>query len=311
MAFTKLEDWSETAASNTEINGIVLSDNTQIDQLDNIEREHMSQIAKFLGDDTLASATTTDLGSVPGRYISITGTTTITGLGTIKAGTIKYVSFAAALTLTHNATSLILPGAANITTAAGDTAIFVSEGSGNWRCLAYSRNAPPQGWEKIADYTPSALSSIDVTGLSAYRKLRISGYMLPATDGADAFARVSVDNGANWLQGGTDYSYQTLLATGVAVSSASGNGSRLELGTTNIGNAAGEGIRFSLELDNFNKNLAALGDGSSEHKNSAGSVAIGKLGTWCNGTAARNAVQIAFSSGNIASGFVTVEGWRG
>ena len=41
--------------------------------------------------------------------------------------------------LTHNATSLILPGGANISTAAADTAIMVSEGSGNWRCLAYQR----------------------------------------------------------------------------------------------------------------------------------------------------------------------------
>jgi hypothetical protein len=141
MAFTKLEDWSETAASNTEINGIVLSDSTQIDALDNIEREHMAQIAKWLGDDTLASATTTDLGSVPGRYVSVTGTTTITGLGTIKAGTIKYVKFTGVLTLTHNATSLILPGGASIGTAAGDTAVFVSEGSGNWRCVSFVRAA--------------------------------------------------------------------------------------------------------------------------------------------------------------------------
>ena len=50
------------------------------------------------------------------------------------------------LTLAHNATSLILPGAANIPTAAGDTAILVSEGSGNWRCLAYNRAvAVPSG----------------------------------------------------------------------------------------------------------------------------------------------------------------------
>jgi hypothetical protein len=34
---------------------------------------------------------------------------------------------------------LILPTAANITTAAGDTAIFVSLGSGNWKCLSYTR----------------------------------------------------------------------------------------------------------------------------------------------------------------------------
>jgi hypothetical protein len=45
------------------------------------------------------------------------------------------------LTLTHNATSLILPGATNITTAANDTALLISEGSGNWRCWSYTRAA--------------------------------------------------------------------------------------------------------------------------------------------------------------------------
>lgn len=87
----------------------------------------------------IASATTTDLSTATGYYVQITGTTTITGFGTEAAGVPRFLRFAGALTLTHNATSLILPGAANITTAAGDTAVFVSEGSGNWRCLAYQR----------------------------------------------------------------------------------------------------------------------------------------------------------------------------
>jgi len=87
----------------------------------------------------IASATTTDIGAATGNYLDITGTTTITGLGTIQAGTERTVRFTGALTLTHNATSLILPGAANITTVAGDVATFRSLGSGNWRCVAYTR----------------------------------------------------------------------------------------------------------------------------------------------------------------------------
>ncbi|MFA7308355.1 MAG: hypothetical protein WC026_16985 [Hyphomicrobium sp.] len=88
---------------------------------------------------TVASATTADIGAAASNFVSITGTTTITGLGTIAAGAMRWVKFGGALTLTHNGTSLILPGGANITTAAGDTAVFVSEGSGNWRCLGYQR----------------------------------------------------------------------------------------------------------------------------------------------------------------------------
>lgn len=87
----------------------------------------------------IASATTTDIGAATGNYVNVTGTTTITGLGTVQAGTRRIVTFTGALTLTHNATSLILPSASNIGTAAGDCAFFVSLGSGNWKCVAYTK----------------------------------------------------------------------------------------------------------------------------------------------------------------------------
>jgi len=100
---------------------------------------------------SVASATTADIGAALSNLVNITGTTTITGLGTVASGAMRLVRFAGILTLTHNATSLILPGARNIITAANDVAIFVSEGSGNWRCWFYRRAAiaPPvsEGWQ--------------------------------------------------------------------------------------------------------------------------------------------------------------------
>jgi hypothetical protein len=87
----------------------------------------------------VASAGTTSLGE--GGYFNITGTTTITDIdfGTDKAGRKAWVKFAGILTLTHNSSTLILPTGANIATAAGDTACFVSEGSDVVRCVAYTR----------------------------------------------------------------------------------------------------------------------------------------------------------------------------
>jgi len=43
------------------------------------------------------------------------------------------------LTLTHDATDLILPGGANITTAAGDEAEFIEYATGDYRCTNYSK----------------------------------------------------------------------------------------------------------------------------------------------------------------------------
>lgn len=140
MSKDKLEDWDEVAANNLDMGGISLAENVMRPPAVNNEmREHMAQVSKWLGDDTIVAASTTDLGTVPGRYISVTGNTTITAFGTLKAGTIKYLKFTGTPTITYNATSMILPGALSLTAAAGDTAIVVSEGSGNWRLVAYQR----------------------------------------------------------------------------------------------------------------------------------------------------------------------------
>lgn len=88
----------------------------------------------------IASAATTDIGALNTTVARITGTTTITSLGTNYNGP-RYVRFAGVLTLTHNATTLILPTGANITTAAGDSAIFVPKGNpaDGWNCVEYQR----------------------------------------------------------------------------------------------------------------------------------------------------------------------------
>ncbi len=104
------------------------------------------QITAVAGKDALtvkgadiASAATTDLAAATGELVDITGTVAITSFGVAPAGVERAIQFAAALTLTHNAVSLILPRGVNITTRAGDTAIFRSLGGGNWRCFSYSR----------------------------------------------------------------------------------------------------------------------------------------------------------------------------
>jgi hypothetical protein len=87
---------------------------------------------------TLASAAAVNIGAALANTVNISGTTTITAFDTIAAGAIRRLNFLGALTLTHNATSLILPNGVNITTRAGDVAEFLSLGGGNWRCLKYS-----------------------------------------------------------------------------------------------------------------------------------------------------------------------------
>lgn len=98
----------------------------------NAEREKLG-----LQGTNVASASTTNLETATGQLIDVTGTTTITAI-TLSQGHVRLVRFTGALTLTHGS-SLVLPTAANITTAAGDVAIFAGYASSVVRCLGYTR----------------------------------------------------------------------------------------------------------------------------------------------------------------------------
>lgn len=91
----------------------------------------------------VASSSTTDIGNNNGPVILITGTNAITSFGANYKGGI-FIRFSGVLTLTHSS-SLVLPGAANITTAAGDICIAVPIGNpaNGWRVMAYCRMSKP------------------------------------------------------------------------------------------------------------------------------------------------------------------------
>jgi hypothetical protein len=90
------------------------------------------------GSGAVASSGTTDLCASPQVLQTVSGTTTITSFGSnCVIGVQKTLVFSGILTLTYNGSSLIIPGAASKTTAAGDVAFAVYAGSGNWRVLSY------------------------------------------------------------------------------------------------------------------------------------------------------------------------------
>jgi uncharacterized protein YlzI (FlbEa/FlbD family) len=89
---------------------------------------------------SVASAVTTTIGTRgSGETVHITGTTGITSFGVSTTGTLRKVIFDGNVVLTYNATSLILPGAQNITTGSGDVMIIFCENGalGYWRVLSY------------------------------------------------------------------------------------------------------------------------------------------------------------------------------
>ena len=87
------------------------------------------------GDLTSASPLVID---TDGDYFDVTGTVSFAAM-TVAADRQFTLQFDGALTMTHHATNLDLPGEANITTAAGDVATFQSTGSNTVQCINYTR----------------------------------------------------------------------------------------------------------------------------------------------------------------------------
>ena len=168
----------------------------------------------------VASATITNIVAANSPNVRITGTNTITGLGTAASGTKITARFADALTFTHNGTSLILPGTANITTAANDTADMVSLGSGNWICTSYKKASGAAvvvagGQSQLVtspsvNVSPSTTSYISISGTStgedfavfcvAPRAMTISNLFVKTSDAQPASGSLVVTirkNGVN------------------------------------------------------------------------------------------------------------------
>jgi len=201
------------------------------------------------GASTIASATTTSIcgATVPHAYLSISGTTTITAFGTgCAAGQVKVVRFEGALTLTYNVTSLIIPGAIDVLTVAGDTAVLLSEGSGNWRVALYSRGTG----EALANPAVPVGTVLTHSGLTAPTKYAFGyGQDLDRTtystlfDAVTSVQTVSRTSGSPTLTGFTDIeqfgSGQPIEGTGIpastTVSSCTGTSCTMSANATTTG----------------------------------------------------------------------------
>lgn len=189
----------------------------------------------------IARAATTDIWSATGNFAHLTGTTTITSFGANIAGQWRLVRFAGAGTLTHNATSLILPTGANITTAANDTAMVVGEGSSNARVVAYQRangQALAAAAATVTGWTPSTNTASPNNTVNAARMLvnttSANGDAVIQPKGTGAFILALPDASAAGGDKRGNYAVDLQLQRSSAAEVASGIGS-LVVGAGNMG----------------------------------------------------------------------------
>jgi hypothetical protein len=240
--------WSTTAGSNqpdgTDTAAIV-------EDLQKIQAEVRKYTATKGAD--IASATITNLAGATGNYVHITGTTTIEEFGTVSVGVRFLLVFDGILQLTHDATKLILPTEANITTAAGDRCEVVSLGSGNFRCLWYQKASglPLAGFQPLdADLTAIAALTTEAFGRSLLTQADAGAARttleLATVDQAEAEAGTATTTRA--------WTAERVKQAIAALPAGIGVGQTWQLVTRNAGttytNTTGKPIGFSLRIRN-------------------------------------------------------------
>lgn len=114
----------------------------------------------------IAAASTVDLGTAPNHTAQVTGgPASIASFGSSASTTYPFytVIFSGSNTLVHNASTMVLLGSANITTAALDSAVMFYNGAGAWLMISYSR---ANGQPLVFNTTPT--TQVFLSGSGTY-----------------------------------------------------------------------------------------------------------------------------------------------
>lgn len=150
---------------------------------------------------SIASASTVELGDATGNSLDISGSTTITSFGTTPDGTEYWCNILGAPQITHNGTSLIIPGNVNYQAAAGDLIRVQSLGGGNNAIQIF-----PETGQPIIP-TTAATQAEQETGTTL---------LAPVTPGRQQFHQSACKGWADWNSDATPTVGASYNVTGVA-----------------------------------------------------------------------------------------------
>jgi hypothetical protein len=167
----------------------------------------------------------------------------------------------------------------------------------------------------LNSYSPSTAASVDITSQlgASYDVYLITFNLRPATDAAQLLLRTDTSNGASFDTGASDYTYHGISESGTTTVAGFGSAGDTSMALTigGVGSATNEGVSGRIWIDFrgsasmypiLNWTLGSL-DQSTLHRSFYGGGS--RLSA-----AAIDAVQLLFSSGNIASGTVRIYGLR-
>lgn len=174
-------------------------------------------------------------------------------------------------------------------------------------------------WHHIETQTASSSATLDFTtgfdGAYDYYQFRVT-HLLPATDNVAGYLRVTEDGGSTWKSGASDYAHARVTApmstTSADAESGDNADSSISFGSA-IGNASNKGVHLAiLEINrpNDGNRVAVVG-----HEVSVGFAATTIYrafitGEYYGSTNPVNGFRFLFSSGNIASGTISLFGMK-
>jgi hypothetical protein len=243
----------------------------------------------------VASAGTINLNAIRGDLVDVTGTTTITAV-TLAEGQERTVRFTGILTLTNGA-SLVLPGNANITTAAGDIVKFRGYASSVVRAVSYSK----LGGGSLGAFLN--MQTITATGAGTYTPTAGMRFCIIDMQGGGGGSGGTTGAGGQSCVGGAGGSgaRMQLLATAanIGASAAVSIGIAGTAGTSG-NNAGGTGGDTTITI-NASTWTSAGGVGGGGNTSSASAKASGTAGAGGANTTGSNATLIRARAGQTGS----------
>ena len=279
------------------------------------DQNQFSTIAVSGQSDVVADSTSDTLTLVAGTNVTLTtdaATDSITinasvggGTTAVNAGGTGVTSLTAYAPIFGGTTST---GAVQSGTVGTSGQVLTSNGAG--ALPTFQSVAASGALVKISSTTASSSATIDFTSLdnTTYRDfILVMSSLLPATDNVELWVRLSTDNGSGFGTSDCRYAYTGFSDANSAISFGTNVQSQIRL-MDGIGNAAGEGINGVIQLHNprstapvhITFHTAGVGTDSRSRVTNGGG--------YRNTSADVDAIRVLFSSGNIASGTITLYG---
>lgn len=177
----------------------------------------------------------------------------------------------------------------------------------------------PQGygsiWEPIYDGVQTSILSWQAINLGAYSDLLLRIVLRPDVTAGYLILQISEDNGTTWIAG-TNYAWQSSYSGTNATSTAAAFGGSavanidLSLGGTIAATTNTPGIKYQVDVSNFNKAQPTALDiaGGFQHQTLGALLSVKQYGM-CARSIAANGIKLTLQ--NAASGYVTLLGKRG